>query len=152
MTTQTPVRPTPDERPAAAPWAPLLRVVTGGVALRRWAVAALVINIVIVVSFDIIMLEIHAPIKQFSHGIPTSTQHPLPLPPSCRTRRRQRIAQQTLALTTTNTRLSIGRGCKPTTISRLQINIMRPCFEGSGSFHCFQRKSGTGLHDDGAFV
>ncbi|GAA3560818.1 COX15/CtaA family protein [Microlunatus spumicola] len=56
MTTQTPVRPTPDERPAAPPWAPLLRVVTGPVALRRWAVAALAINILIVVTGGLVRL------------------------------------------------------------------------------------------------
>ena len=56
MTTQTPVRPSPDERPAAAPWAPVLRVVTGPAALRRWAVAALTINVVIVVTGGLVRL------------------------------------------------------------------------------------------------
>ena len=56
MTTQTPVRPTPDERPAPSPWTPLLRVVTGPVALRRWAVAALAINILIVVTGGLVRL------------------------------------------------------------------------------------------------
>jgi cytochrome c oxidase assembly protein subunit 15 len=56
VTTQTPVRPSPDERPAAPPWSPLLRVVTGPVALRRWAVAALAINVLIVVTGGLVRL------------------------------------------------------------------------------------------------
>ena len=56
MTASTQVRPTPDERPAAPPWAPLLRVVTGPVAMRRWAVAALTINVLIVVTGGLVRL------------------------------------------------------------------------------------------------
>lgn len=56
MTAQTQVRPTPDDRPATPPWTPLLRVVTGPVALRRWAVAALVMNVVIVVTGGLVRL------------------------------------------------------------------------------------------------
>jgi cytochrome c oxidase assembly protein subunit 15 len=56
VTTQTPVRPTPDERPAARPWARVLRVVTGPVALRRWAVTALVVNVLIVVTGGLVRL------------------------------------------------------------------------------------------------
>ena len=56
VTTQTPVRPTPEERSTAASWAPLLRVVTGPVAVRRWAVAALAINVVIVVTGGLVRL------------------------------------------------------------------------------------------------
>lgn len=57
MTAPTQVRPTSEERPAGThPWGPLLRVVTGPVALRRWAVAALVVNVVIVVTGGLVRL------------------------------------------------------------------------------------------------
>jgi len=56
VTASTQIRPTPPERPAAAPWANALRVVTGPVALRRWAVASLVINVVIVVTGGLVRL------------------------------------------------------------------------------------------------
>ena len=56
MTASTQVRPTMQEPPAAPPWAPLLRVVTGPVALRRWAVAALAVNVLIVVTGGLVRL------------------------------------------------------------------------------------------------
>ena len=56
MTTSTQVRPAPQPRPEAPPWALLLRLVTGAVALRRWAVASLVINVVIVVTGGLVRL------------------------------------------------------------------------------------------------
>jgi cytochrome c oxidase assembly protein subunit 15 len=56
VTASTQVRPTPPQGPAAPPWAPLLRVVTGPVALRRWAVTALAINILIVVTGGLVRL------------------------------------------------------------------------------------------------
>jgi cytochrome c oxidase assembly protein subunit 15 len=56
VTASTQVRPTPDDRPAAPRWTPLLRLVTGPVALRRWAVAALTINVLIVVTGGLVRL------------------------------------------------------------------------------------------------
>jgi len=56
VTASTQTRPTPPEGPAAAPWAPLLRFVTGPVALRRWAVASLAINVLIVVTGGLVRL------------------------------------------------------------------------------------------------
>ena len=56
MTAPTQTRPTPTEPPAAPPWAPLLRLVSGPTALRRWAVAALTINVVIVVTGGLVRL------------------------------------------------------------------------------------------------
>ena len=56
MTTETQVRPTPDAPSSPTPWSRVLRLVTGPVALRRWAVAALAINIVIVVTGGLVRL------------------------------------------------------------------------------------------------
>jgi heme a synthase len=56
MTASTQVRPTPREGAATPPWAPLLRVLTGPVALRRWAVTALAVNILIVVTGGLVRL------------------------------------------------------------------------------------------------
>jgi cytochrome c oxidase assembly protein subunit 15 len=56
VTAPTQTRPTPAERPAAPPWAPLLRLVTGPTALRRWAVASLAINVLIVVTGGLVRL------------------------------------------------------------------------------------------------
>ncbi len=52
--TTTELRPTPEGAPAP-PWGPL-RLVTGAVALRRWAVAALTINVLIVVTGGLVRL------------------------------------------------------------------------------------------------
>ena len=54
--TATQVRPTPPGRPAAPPWAPLLRLVTGAAAMRRWPVAALAVNVLIVVTGGLVRL------------------------------------------------------------------------------------------------
>jgi cytochrome c oxidase assembly protein subunit 15 len=56
VTASTQVRPTAGPRPATPPWAPVLRLVTGPVALRRWAVASLAINVVIVVTGGLVRL------------------------------------------------------------------------------------------------
>jgi heme a synthase len=56
MTAPTQVRPTPQGRPDAAPWSPLLGLVSGPVALRRWAVAALAVNVLIVVTGGLVRL------------------------------------------------------------------------------------------------
>ena len=55
----------PRPRPyGTSPWAPLLRLVTGPVAMRRWAVAALVINMIIVVTGGLVRLTASG------HGLP----------------------------------------------------------------------------------
>ena len=56
MTAPTQTRPTPAERPAAPRWAPVLRLVTEPLALRRWAVASLTINVLIVVTGGLVRL------------------------------------------------------------------------------------------------
>ena len=54
--TTTEVRRTPEGPAATPPWAPVLRLVTGETALRRWAVAALAINVLIVVTGGLVRL------------------------------------------------------------------------------------------------
>ncbi|SEQ56721.1 COX15/CtaA family protein [Microlunatus flavus] len=54
--TATEVRPASPERRSTPPWAPLLRLVTGADAMRRWAVAALAINVLIVVTGGLVRL------------------------------------------------------------------------------------------------
>ena len=54
--TTTEVRRAPEDRPAPPPWAPVLRLVTGPTAMRRWAVAALAINVLIVVTGGLVRL------------------------------------------------------------------------------------------------
>ncbi|SDU94330.1 cytochrome c oxidase assembly protein subunit 15 [Microlunatus sagamiharensis] len=54
--TATELRPAPDDRTRTAPWEPVLRLVTGPTAMRRWAVAALAINVVIVVTGGLVRL------------------------------------------------------------------------------------------------
>ena len=54
--TTTEVRRAPEDPSATSPWTPLLRVVTGATAMRRWAVAALAINVVIVVTGGLVRL------------------------------------------------------------------------------------------------
>ena len=56
MTAQTQVRPTPDAPSSATAWDRVLRLVTGPVALRHWAVGALAINILIVVTGGLVRL------------------------------------------------------------------------------------------------
>src|ERR1700709_827791 len=50
------VRPTPGQPADSAPWAPLLRLVTGPTAMRRWAVTALAVNVLIVVTGGLVRL------------------------------------------------------------------------------------------------
>ncbi len=54
--TTTELRPAPEDRTGTSPWAPVLRLVTGPTAMRRWAVAALAINVVIVVTGALVRL------------------------------------------------------------------------------------------------
>lgn len=54
--TATEVRPASPDRSSTPPWAPLLRLVTGPTAMRRWAVAALAVNVLIVVTGGLVRL------------------------------------------------------------------------------------------------
>ena len=54
--TATQVRPTPGQPTDASAWAPLLRLVSGPTAMRRWAVTALAVNVLIVVTGGLVRL------------------------------------------------------------------------------------------------